>query len=111
MPNWVTTIAYMGACRKRIGGCRAILVGTEKRRVCERSTLVQVLWGYLECYSSTACTLTTRVLSAVLLYSRMHGGGRPTDHGPAAIRSIKLSPTSWRGMYSTADWRHNFIKK
>ena len=43
MPNWVTTIAYMGACRKRIGGCRAILVCTEKRRVCERSTLVQVI--------------------------------------------------------------------
>jgi hypothetical protein len=43
VPNWVTTIAYMGACRKRIGGFRAILVCTEKRRVCERSTLVQVV--------------------------------------------------------------------
>ena len=46
MPNWVTTIAYMGACRKRIGGCRAILVCTEKRRVCERSTSVQVVMTF-----------------------------------------------------------------
>ena len=33
VPNWVTTIAYMGAYRKRIhvGGCRAILVCTGKK--------------------------------------------------------------------------------
>ena len=65
--NLVTTIEYMDACRKHIVGFRAILVGTEKRRVCERSTLVHVLLGFSKtALYDTGCVYIDTCLTILL---------------------------------------------